>query len=191
MSDKKEGVVKRFFKSIGGYAKTHPWKTAAFVGVAALGLLIIAGGIVLIATSPASFGGGAAVGVPLVAVGGGLAGGAIMIAGGLVLTGTATGLFWRSSRNDKTRKDVVKNLNLVMNDLSSDHGIGQGLKIPQKSAGSRKAHKDRDKIDRDKIVKENTSINRSNLFAGKKQKEEEVKNGPDLSKVDDLYTGPK
>lgn len=101
------------------FVKDHPWKTAAIVGVTALGLLIIAGGIVLIATSPATFGGGAAVGAPLLGVGGSLVAGTVLIAAGLVVTGCAGAYTWGAFKNWR----IQRKLNKVGTTLLSDNEI--------------------------------------------------------------------
>lgn len=150
MSDSR---FKGFFKNLGSYAKNHPWKTAAFAAVAVGGLVLVAGGIVLIATSPASFGGGAAVGTPLLAVGGALAAGAVIIVGGLAVTGTATGLFMQSAKKEGLRKDRAKRMAHVSLLLSESHGIEMtNLKDMSQNKSHpvpiRRRHRNKDQIDR-------------------------------------------
>jgi hypothetical protein len=97
---------KNFASRMIDYAKAHPWKTAAILAAGAFGLLLIAAGVVLTATAPATFGGGAAVGIPLLGVGTGLAAGFVLIAAGVVTTGCATGYFWSSAKTQHRKQTL-------------------------------------------------------------------------------------
>lgn len=174
MSDSR---FKGFFKNLGSYAKNHPWKTAAFAAVAIGGLLLVAGGIVLIATSPASFGGGAAVGVPLFAVGGALAAGAVVIVGGLAVTGTATGLFMQSAKKEGFRKEYTQKMAHVDLLLSESHGIEMPvIKKPVSAKKSRSFSIKSLRRNQDVIVRSHSADDPS-LF---KQDNDKKKNAEDL-----------
>lgn len=129
--------IKSIFKDLASYAKEHKWQTTIALASFAVGLALIAGGIVLAATAPATYGGGAAVGIPLLGIGAGLAAGAIVVAAGVVTTGCATGFLWKSSRHHAQRRELRKKVKLANESMQ----ITPILKKPDKKTEQEKTQK--------------------------------------------------
>lgn len=110
--------IKSIFNDLISYSRDHKLKAAiagtCFIG----GALLVGAGIALTIVAPFTYGGGAAVGIPLLGVGTGLAAGAVVAAAGVVTTGCATGYFWKSSRHYGRRRemrDKVRQATEIMN----------------------------------------------------------------------------
>lgn len=154
---RKRTALGDFFSYLPTYARKHPWATAGYAALLAGGLLLIAGGIVLIAVAPATYGGGAAVGIPLLGVGIGATAGVVAIVGGAVMAGVAVEATRRDATREMNRQKMRGRIDTAM--YLSNSQVNEVLMVQEKNASQENASLQRRssssvKVNKDQIVRD-------------------------------------